>query len=61
MGGIGSHTAIYALEKLGLPRWDKPATEPSPILIWSGATSVGHYAVQLAKVDTLDQSKYLCP
>lgn len=51
MGGIGLSTAVYVLcYKLGLPRWSSPSSEPIPFLVWSGATSVGDYLVQLSKI-----------
>jgi len=51
LGGIGLSTAVYVLNyKLGLPRWNSPSKEPIPFLIWSGATSVGDYLVQLSKI-----------
>jgi len=51
MGGIGLSTAVYVVNyKLGLPRWNSPSKEPVPFLIWSGATSVGDFLVQLSKI-----------
>ncbi|KAG8903012.1 hypothetical protein FRB99_003819 [Tulasnella sp. 403] len=51
MGGIALSTAIQALfHRLKLPTPWEPAKEPIPILIWSGATSVGIYAIRLAKL-----------
>eukprot|EP00026_Physarum_polycephalum_P011214 Phypoly_transcript_11420.p1 GENE.Phypoly_transcript_11420~~Phypoly_transcript_11420.p1 ORF type:complete len:195 (-),score=33.66 Phypoly_transcript_11420:507-1091(-) len=49
--GIGGLTAAACLfQKLNLPTPLKPASEPFPFLVWSGATSVGQYAIQLAKL-----------
>jgi len=50
MGGIGPHTAVQSLFlRLGLPWPTTPTSTPFPVLIWAGATSVGMYAIQLAK------------
>ncbi|KAK8097726.1 zinc-binding dehydrogenase [Apiospora kogelbergensis] len=44
-------TAVQALfQRLGLPEPSKPATSPFPVLINGGTSSVGVYAVQLAKM-----------
>ncbi|KAI0396982.1 zinc-binding dehydrogenase [Xylariaceae sp. FL0594] len=44
-------TAAQALfQRLGLPEPSKPATSPFPILINGGTSSVGLFAVQLAKL-----------
>ncbi|KAF8527063.1 hypothetical protein JB92DRAFT_2699590, partial [Gautieria morchelliformis] len=45
--------ALYLPSRLGLP--EPPAQEPSKawILIWSGGTAVGSYAIQLAKLTGL--------
>ncbi|KAI9146980.1 putative GMC oxidoreductase [Paramyrothecium foliicola] len=44
-------TAVQALfQRLGLPEPSRPAQEPIPVLIYGGATSVGVYAIQLAKL-----------
>jgi len=52
--GVATYTANLALYKtLGLPTPDKPLTKPKDILIWSGATSVGQHAIQLAKLSGL--------
>lgn len=43
-------TAVQALiQRLGLPEPSKPAKSPFPVLINGGTSSVGKYAVQLAK------------
>ncbi|KAI0196713.1 zinc-binding dehydrogenase [Xylaria flabelliformis] len=43
-------TAVQAMfQRLGLPEPSKPATSPIPVLINGGTSSVGLYAVQLAK------------
>ncbi|GAA5841465.1 hypothetical protein JCM11251_007147 [Rhodosporidiobolus azoricus] len=42
--------AIGLFKRLGLPTPDAPAKEDHPaVLIWGGATTVGVYAIQLAK------------
>lgn len=41
--------AIGLYAKLGLPQPWTPATEPIPLLIYGAASSVGAYAVQLAR------------
>ncbi|KAI1289046.1 zinc-binding dehydrogenase [Xylaria venustula] len=44
-------TAVQALfQRLGLPEPSKPATSAFPVLISGGTSSVGLYAVQLAKL-----------
>ncbi|KAI0870586.1 zinc-binding dehydrogenase [Hypoxylon argillaceum] len=44
-------TAAQALfQRLGLPEPGSPAAEPAPVLVNGGASSVGLYAVQLAKL-----------
>ncbi|KAG8818006.1 hypothetical protein FRC17_011004 [Serendipita sp. 399] len=49
MGGIALSTAAYALHYfLGVPY--EPISTPEPILIWSGATGVGMYAIKLASL-----------
>ncbi|KAG8835646.1 hypothetical protein FRC18_000195 [Serendipita sp. 400] len=49
MGGIALSTAVYALHhSLELPY--EPISNPEPILIWSGATGVGMYAIKLASL-----------
>jgi len=51
MGGIALSTAQYALfHILKLPTPWARAREPKFVLIWSGATSVGIYAIRLAKL-----------
>ncbi|GAA5860524.1 hypothetical protein JCM8547_000330 [Rhodosporidiobolus lusitaniae] len=44
-------TAVIALfKRLGLPTPDEPAKDDHPaLLVWGGATTVGVYAIQLAK------------
>jgi len=54
MGGIALSTAVQALyHRLNLPPPWAPAREPFPIVIWAGATSVGIYAIRLAKLSGL--------
>ncbi|KAJ7773726.1 GroES-like protein [Mycena maculata] len=49
IGGIGSETAALALyHKLRLA-WPGTDGAPRTVLIWAGSTSVGQYAIQLAK------------
>ncbi|KAK4700952.1 hypothetical protein P7C70_g5289, partial [Phenoliferia sp. Uapishka_3] len=51
MGGVGPATAFYALYvELGLPKPDSPLKTPEPLLVWGGASSVGLYVIQLAKL-----------
>ncbi|KAG9010815.1 hypothetical protein FRB94_009722 [Tulasnella sp. JGI-2019a] len=51
MGGIALSTAVQALfNVLALPTPWEPAKEPLPVLIWAGSTSVGIYAITLAKL-----------
>ncbi|KAG8959626.1 hypothetical protein FRC03_007689 [Tulasnella sp. 419] len=52
MGGIALSTAVFALYyRLGLPQPDEVTNNgDQTILIWSGATSVGIYAIRLAKL-----------
>lgn len=43
-------TAVQALfQRLSLPEPSKPATSAFPVLVYGGTTSVGNYAIQLAK------------
>lgn len=49
MGGVGPDTAVQALNmrhRMATP--DAPLKVAEPFLIWSGATSVGMYAIQIA-------------
>ncbi|KAH7107264.1 GroES-like protein [Auriculariales sp. MPI-PUGE-AT-0066] len=50
MGGIALSTAVQALYyRLNVPTpWSGSPAPSTPILIWSGATGVGLYAIQLA-------------
>ncbi|KAL8290524.1 hypothetical protein RQP46_002782 [Phenoliferia psychrophenolica] len=51
LGGIGPHTAVQALYfRHGLAHPTAPIKTPEPFLVWGGATSVGLYAIQLAKL-----------
>ncbi|PKI82466.1 hypothetical protein MVES1_003434 [Malassezia vespertilionis] len=56
--GIGTYTAIFGLfqkEHLALPKLDPntktlpPVDESKKILVWSGASNVGQYVIQLAR------------
>ncbi|ORY75412.1 chaperonin 10-like protein [Protomyces lactucae-debilis] len=43
-------TAVQAInQRLGVPDYTQPAKTPQPILIYGGSSSVGKYAIQLAK------------
>ncbi|KAG8966253.1 hypothetical protein FRC03_012264 [Tulasnella sp. 419] len=62
MGGIALSTAVYGLyHKLDLPTPWEPAKEPFPIVIWSGATSVGIFAIRLAKLSGLQVATTASP
>lgn len=51
MGGIALTTSAQALfHALALPTPWAPATETFPVLIWAGSSSVGIYAIKLAKM-----------
>ncbi|KAJ7678498.1 dehydrogenase [Mycena rosella] len=53
--GLAALTAAQALwiSQPGLPTPDAPASTPFPILVWAGASAVGQYTVQLAKLSGL--------
>ncbi|KAG9015064.1 hypothetical protein FRB90_004943 [Tulasnella sp. 427] len=54
MGGIALSTAAYALAgPLRLPTPWAPSKESLPVLIWAGTTSVGIYAIAVAKLSGL--------
>lgn len=54
MGGISLSTVAHAFyHRMKLPSPWAPAQEPIPILVWAGATSVGIYAIKLAKLSGL--------
>ncbi|KAG9015066.1 hypothetical protein FRB90_004945 [Tulasnella sp. 427] len=54
MGGISLSTVVHGLyHRMKLPPPWAPAKEPIPVLIWAGATSVGIYAIKLAKMSGL--------
>lgn len=63
IGGIPADTAAQALySRLDIPRpWDPSRVTAvkaeDSILIWSGASSVSHYAIQLAKVSRLRRER----
>lgn len=49
--GVACYTACQDLYQiLNLPTPLNPTTVPTPILIWSGTSAVGQYAVQFAKL-----------
>ncbi|KAF8311485.1 GroES-like protein [Clavulina sp. PMI_390] len=52
MGGIALSTAVFSLlYRLGLPKpWEPKPEKAAPILIWAGSTSVGLFAIRLAKL-----------
>ncbi|KAF8311483.1 GroES-like protein, partial [Clavulina sp. PMI_390] len=52
MGGIALSTAVYSLiYRLGLPKpWEPKPEKAEPILVWAGSTSVGLFAIRLAKL-----------
>ncbi|KAJ7220053.1 dehydrogenase [Mycena pura] len=53
--GLAAFTAAQALwiSQPGLPTPSAPGSTPFPILVWSGASAVGQYTVQLAKLSGL--------
>jgi len=52
--GVGALTAAVSMyQRLDLPLPSKPASKPFPFLVWSGATSVGQFAVQFGKLSGL--------
>ncbi|PPQ73131.1 hypothetical protein CVT26_014953 [Gymnopilus dilepis] len=52
--GVSCYATCQALyQTLRLPTPLEPATTPEDILIWSGSSSMGHYAVQFAKLSGL--------
>ncbi|KAJ6466609.1 dehydrogenase [Mycena vitilis] len=53
--GLAGFTAAQALwiSQSGLPTPSAPAPTPFPILVWAGATAVGQYTIQLAKLSGL--------
>ncbi|KIO29414.1 hypothetical protein M407DRAFT_242635, partial [Tulasnella calospora MUT 4182] len=54
MGGIALTTAAHALfYRLKLPSPWETVNEPATVLIWAGSTSVGLYAIALAKLSGL--------
>lgn len=48
MGGIALSTAVHAIH--GTLNFPYESTDPQPILIWSGATGVGMYAIKIASL-----------
>ncbi|KAL8278324.1 hypothetical protein RQP46_009216 [Phenoliferia psychrophenolica] len=51
MGGVGTATAYLVLYgELNLAKPTAPVQKAEPFLVWGGATSVGLYAIQLAKM-----------
>ncbi|KAJ7841308.1 zinc-binding oxidoreductase ToxD [Mycena olivaceomarginata] len=53
--GLAAFTAAQVLwiSQNGLPTPDAPAVTPFPILVWAGASAVGQYTIQLAKLSGL--------
>jgi len=54
--GLAAFTAAQALwiSQPGLPTPSAPASTPFPILVWAGASAVGQYTVQLAKLSGME-------
>ncbi|ORY90119.1 chaperonin 10-like protein [Leucosporidium creatinivorum] len=51
LGGIAPDTAFQALAlRHGLPVLGEPITDKKPFLVWAASTSVGMYAIQVAKL-----------
>jgi len=53
LGGVGLSTAVQALHyRLGIPKPWEPKSESAPksLLVWAGSTSVGLFAIALAKL-----------
>jgi len=62
MGGIALSTAVQALfQRLNLPTPWAPAKDVTPVLIWAGSTSVGIYAIKLAKMSGLQVATTASP
>jgi len=53
--GLAGFTACQTLwqSQKNLPTPSQPAQEPIPILVWAGASAVGQYVIQLAKLSGL--------
>ncbi|KAG7442717.1 dehydrogenase [Guyanagaster necrorhizus] len=53
--GLAGFTAcqLLWLNHRALPTPDAPTQKPFPLLVWGGASSVGQYAIQLAKLSGL--------
>ncbi|ORY90117.1 chaperonin 10-like protein [Leucosporidium creatinivorum] len=51
LGGAAADTAFQALSlRHGLPVLGEPVTDKRPFLVWAASTSVGMYAIQVAKL-----------
>jgi len=53
IGGVGCETAAFALYPTLKKALPGQSSSGEPFLVWSGATSVGMYAIQLAKASGL--------
>ena len=49
LAALTAVVGLYANDRLGLPQPWSPATKPTPLLVYGGASAVGTYAIQLAR------------